>query len=115
MKNEDISHLNLPDVGSVSVSFLGEGGVLVDEKQALIKIANCVYDHENTSTVYYVMYGRGEIVDPYQVDFGYNKKRLATMYKYRKVSSKCFNSYLKYLETKNRIHFTTARRLLMEN
>lgn len=115
MKNEDISHLNLPDPGTVAISFIGKDGAEVDEKQGLVKIVECSYDHENVSTKYYIMYGRGEIIDPYQADFRHSRKKLATMYKYRKVSDQCFKLYKKYLETKNRIHFTQARRLLMEN
>jgi hypothetical protein len=112
---EDISHLNLPNPGAVTVSFLGKDGIEVDEKEALVKIVDLSYDHENVSTKYYIMYGRGEIIDPYQADFVYSKNKISTMYKYRKVSDQCFKLYKKYLETKNRIHFTQARRLLMEN
>jgi len=115
MKNEDISHLNIPSAGQITVSFLGRGGGEVDEKEALAKVVDCSYDHENISTKYYIMYGRGEIIDPYQADSGYSKLQMGRMYKYKKVSEKCFNHYLKYRQTKNRIHFTTARRLLMEN
>ena len=115
MKNEDISHLNLPDPGTVAISFIGKDGAEVDEKEGSVKIVECSYDHENVSTKYYIMYGRGEIIDPYQADFRHSRKKLATMYKYRKVSDQCFKLYKKYLETKNRIHFTQARRLLMEN
>jgi hypothetical protein len=115
MNNEDLSHLNLPSAGSVAVTFFGKGGTTADEKAALAKSVDCSYDHENISTQYFIMFGRGEIIDPYQADFGYTQTKLSRMYKYKKVSLKCFNSYIKYLETKNRIHFTTARRLLMEN
>ena len=115
MKNEDLSYLNLPDAGDVNVSFFGEGGQIIsDEKSALAKVAICTYDHEHVSTQHFIMFGRGEIIDPYQADSGYNKKTLSRMYKYKKVSSKCFDSYLKYLQTKNRIHFTNARRIFME-
>lgn len=115
MSSDDLSYLNLPEAGDVSISFFGEGGESVDQKMALAKVVNCSYDHENVSIQHFVMFGRGEIIDPYQADFGYTQGKLNKMYKYKKVSGKCFASYLKYLETKNRIHFTQARRLLMEN
>jgi len=115
MSNDDLSYLNLPNARSATVSFFGKGGESVDEKMALAKVVDCAFDHENVSTQHFVMFGRGEIIDPYQADFGYTQGKLNKMYKYRKVSRKCFDAYIKYLETKNRIYFTTARRLLMEN
>ena len=115
MSNDDLSYLNLPNARSATVSFFGKGGESVDEKMALAKVVDCAFDHENISTQHFVMFGRGEIIDPYQADFRHSRKKLATMYKYRKVSDQCFKTYKKYLETKNRIHFTQARRLLMEN
>jgi hypothetical protein len=66
MNNEDISHLNLPSPGTITISFLGKDGVEVDEKDALVKIVDLSYDHENVSTKYYIMYGRGEIIDPWR-------------------------------------------------
>ena len=114
MSNEDLSYLNLPEAGDVNVSFFGKGGEVADEKTALAKVVECAYDHENVSVQHFVMFGRGEIIDPYQADFGYTQGKLNRMYKYKKVSGKCFEAYLKYLETKNRIYFTNARRLLME-
>jgi len=115
MKNEDLSELDLPSGGDIVINFFGEGGVSTDSKKAIAKSVECSYDHETVNTNYYIMVGRGEALDPYQADFGYTKQKLSGMYKYRKVSKKCFTSYMKYLQTKNRTHFTTARRLLMEN
>jgi hypothetical protein len=112
---EDVSDLNLPDETTVKTTFFTHGG---QEKQ---NSENCFAkevvihsDYNNISEKYYVLVGRGELLDPYQVDSSYNKSKINNMYKFKKVSEKTFKSYLKYLQTKNRLYFTMARRMIME-
>jgi len=111
--NEDFKNLNLPDPQVSIIDYIGVNGLPSEKDYAFAKIVTTNLDYDNVSTQYFVLVGRGEVLDPYSVDSGYSKKKLSSMYKYRRVSKQCFDSYIKYLETKNRIHFTTARRSLM--
>ena len=112
-ENEDVSELNLPEQNT-NVSFFTTKGKKADEKNALAKTVETLNGDELFSKQFFIRYGRGEIIDPYSIDFGYSQKRLSTMYKYKKVSKKAFLQYEKYLESKNRLYYTKARRLIME-
>jgi hypothetical protein len=112
--NKDVEDLNLPPQTTKSVTFYSRNGTPCEEKQALAKSVISTYDYGDVSKHFYIRYGRGELLDPFGVDSGTSVAKLSTMYKFKKVSEKAFSNYLKYLETKNRIHFTSARRLIME-
>lgn len=113
-ENEDVSDLDLPKGYETVVEFFGEKGDQVKPDISLAKSVSTSLDHESHSMHYFIRVGRGEIIDPYGADFGYTKSKLSTMYKFKKVSKKAFDSYQNYLQTKNRLHFTKARRLVME-
>ena len=113
-KYEDLNGLNLPPSQQKTICCIGKNGNEVDESEALAKSVTCNYGYEDVSVQFFVRVGRGELIDPYQIDYGLTKGKLSSMYKYNKVSERAFNTYIKYLNTKNRIHFTTARRLIME-
>jgi len=111
-ENEDVSDLGIPDPAHVETKFIGLQGKNTTEDQA---IAKSVISSDG-SRRFYVKYGRNEILDPYQTDSSYAGSRRQThIYKFKKVSEETFDNYKKYLETKNRIFFTKARRFLMEN
>jgi hypothetical protein len=112
-ENEDVSELNLPEQ-NVRIRFLTVKGKKADESNALAKTVETLNGEDLFSKQFFIKYGRGEIIDPYSIDFGYSRRRLASMYKYKKVSEKTFTQYKKYLDTKNRLYFTKARRLIME-
>ena len=113
-ENEDISDLNIPAAYETTVEFFGEKGQKVESDISLCKTVSTYLDYETYSIQYFVRVGRGEVIDPYGADFGYTKSKLSSMYKFKKVSKDAFESYQKYLKTKNRLHFTNARRLVME-
>ena len=111
-ENEDISGLNLPDSVVVRVTFLDFNG---DESEQASAVAKTVAS-SNGSTQYFIKYGRNELLDPHQTDSSYaNSRRQTHMYKFKKVSENTFEAYVQYLQSKNRLHFTRARRFLMEN
>lgn len=112
-ENEDVSELNLPQQNT-KVCFFTARGKDANEGNALAKTVETLNGDDLFSKQFFIKYGRGEIIDPYSVDFGYSQKKLSTMYKYKKVSEKAFIQYQKYLDTKNRLYFTKARRLIME-
>ena len=95
------------------ILFLGIKGEQAEEKKALAKCVTSNRGYEDVSVQWFIRMGRGEIIDPYEIDSGYNQKRLAGL-KFKKVSEKAFDNYIKYLKCKNRLYFTKARRLAME-
>lgn len=113
-KTDKLDNLNLPPMQNKVIRYIGKEGKDVSENTALAKTVTCNYGYEDLSVQFFVRVGRGELIDPYQVDYGITKGKLSSMYKYKKVSEKAFNTYVKFLQTKNRIYFTNARRLIME-
>lgn len=112
-ENADISGLNLPDPQKFEILFVGIKGEETEENKALAKSVTSNQGYEDVSVQWFIRMGRGEIIDPYGIDSGYNQKRLAGL-KFKKVSEKAFDNYIKYLKCKNRLYFTKARRLAME-
>ena len=112
-ENEDVSELNIPRQNTKVIFFTARGKD-ANESNALAKTVETLNGDDLFSKQFFIKYGRGEIIDPYSVDFGYSQRKLSTMYKYKKVSEKAFVQYEKYLDTKNRLYFTKARRLVME-
>ena len=111
-ENEDVSGLNIPDPIQAVTKFIGLGGKETEEEQGMSKSVIS----SDGSKRFYIKYGRGEILDPYQIDSSYaGARRQMTMYEFRKAPESAFDHYVKYLKTKNRIFFTKARRILMEN
>lgn len=107
-ENEDLKGLDIPDAVIHSTQYIDKNGTSVDsETYAVAKVVS-----EDDKRAYYILYGRGEIIEPHQIDTNYNKKKFA--YKFKKVTEDAFGAYEKYLKTKNRLYFTNARRLVME-
>jgi len=105
-ENEDISGLNLPDPEITNFTFYGANACILRDKEKALAIKS----HTGNSTRYYIRFSRGELFDPYTVD---SNRKLDI--KFKKVSQKSFEEYIKYLESKNRLYFTKSRRLAMEN
>jgi hypothetical protein len=112
-ENEDVSELNLPEQNT-RVCFFTVKGKRANESNALAKTVETLNGDNFFCKQFFIKYGRGEIIDPYSIDSGYSQRKLSGMYKYKKVSEKTFTQYEKYLDTKNRLYFTKARRLIME-
>ena len=110
-ENEDVSDLNIPDPENVETTFLDVNGEQSVENKAVAKLVKS----STGSITFYIKYGRNELLDPHQTDSSYaSSRRQSHMYKFKKVSKDTFESYTKYLESKNRLYFTKARRFLME-
>lgn len=111
-ENEDISGLNIPDPDQIKTIFIGLNGEETSEDKAMAKLSKS----SNGSAGFYIKYGRNELLDPHQTDSSYaSTRRQSHMYKFKKVSQETFENYTEYLKSKNRLYFTRARRLLMEN
>ena len=105
-ENEDVSDLNLPDPEAATTDFIGKDGKPVAETKAFAKMVT-----SSLGSLYYIKYGRGEILDQYQIDTLRTGGKLFT---FKKVSKAAFDLYNKYLNSRNRLYFTRARRLIME-
>ncbi len=107
---EDLSGLDIPRPAKIDIKFYDTRGNEAEEKNAIAKVVTTNLDYETMSTQRFVLYGRGEILDPHGVDTRANR----SFYKYKKVPESSFNNYIKYLKTKNRMYFTRARRSITE-
>jgi len=84
-------------------TFYGKGGNEVDESEAFAK---CVA-YKNAEH-FFIWFWKGDLHDPYGVDIlRRNQNMLA---KYVKVSRKIFDNYIRYLKTKNKAFYNSARR-----
>lgn len=106
----DVKGLNLPDPVSTEVKFFGPSGKNVTEED---RVFAKLVSTSSGSVQYFLRVGRGELVDPYGADASISRGQLNSVFSFRKVGEKTFSFFLKYLETKNRINFTNARRLLL--
>lgn len=106
-ENEDVSGLNLPEPQKVEKIYFDKSGSSCDEKSAYAM--ECVSE---SSSFFYIRFSRGELIDPHSID---SNTKLKNNPDFKKVKKPCFDNYIKYLKTKNRLYFTRSRRLAMEN
>ena len=106
-EDEDVSNLDLPEPTEITRIYLDKNGNETEnESLGFAKISK-----DGDKSIYYLLYGRGEIVDPHHVDS--NVRKRGSYYKFKKVDKEAFDSYAKFLNTKNRLYFTIARRKVM--
>ena len=87
-ENEDVSDLNIPDPVKSVTKFIGLKGEEAEEEQGIAKSVIS----SDSSRRFYIKYGRGEILDPYQIDSSYaGPRRQVTMYKFRRVPESAFD------------------------
>jgi len=84
-------------------TFYGKGGNVVENGDCLAKILET-----GKISYYFVWLTRGNLYDPYGIDV---LKRNSSVCKFVRVSKDVFESYFKYLKTKNRAHYNTANRM----
>lgn len=107
-ENEDVSDLNLPDpINLVRVFFDKNAKEITNEDMAFAKKTT-----SDDKESYYIKYMRGDIIDPHHIDSGLRNTTYPKTFK--KVNKQAFDSYIKFLQTKNRLYFTMARRIIME-
>jgi hypothetical protein len=106
-ENEDVSDLDLPDPTQVKKTYFDKNGKITTDDKLTFAIAVDVDEKDS----YYIKYSRGEIVDPHHVDYNFKNKNYTV---FKKVCKEAFDMYHKFLQTKNRLYFTRARRYLME-
>ena len=110
-ENEDVSNLELPDPETTVTDFFDAKGNNCNENFAVAKTVTTNHEDGRVSTNFYIRCTRGEFVDPHDTDRHIKLYELG----FTKVTMKTFTQYARYLATKNRLYFTRARRLNMEN
>lgn len=86
-----------------------DGEVVTDEKLALAKRSVTKRD-ETENTLYFVMMTRGALYDPYDRNRLISRGEMNRL-KFRKVGKDAYELYVRYLESKNRMHYSKAKRL----
>ena len=109
-EKEDVSGLGLPAPLDSEITFYDIKGQVTSQNKGIAKKVETALSYETLSMQWFIMYGRGEILDPHGVDFRSHKH----FYKFKKVPKDAFDNYLQYLQSKNTLYFTRARRLIME-
>ncbi|SVA81303.1 uncharacterized protein METZ01_LOCUS134157 [marine metagenome] len=110
-EKEDVSNLDLPDPLNPEITFYDtKGQKVTNQNEGVAKSVKTVLSYDNISIQQFILYGRGEILDPHGVDFRSNRN----FYKFKKVPKDAFDNYIKYLKSKNTLYFTRARRLITE-
>lgn len=106
---------NTEEKEMVRVFYNSEGETIAGQDEPNY-VAKMTFDKERgeKTAFYFIKMYRGHLLDPHSNDKGISEiKRRAFVE--RRVNSKCFDNYIKYLQTKNRTYFTRSRRLSMEN
>ena len=107
-ENENVSGLNLPDETKTSTEYYNRHGKTCSEKASVTKIVTTTTD--KTSIRYYIKFSRGEFIDPHAIDQNYSSSTSV----FKRVKEDVYFMYVKYIESKNRLYFTRARRKYME-
>lgn len=91
-------------------------GKAVDETKNTNYVAKMTFDRERgeKTAFYFIKMHRGQLLDPHSNDKNISQIKHRAFVE-RRVNAKCFDNYVKYLQTKNRTYFTRSRRLSMEN
>lgn len=111
-ENEDVSKLNIPDPIHIETKLFDLNGKETTEDRAIAKST----EGSDGSQKFYIKYGRNELLDPHHIDSSCAAaRRQEHLYTFKEVSKQTFANYTKYLESKNKLYFTKARRFLMEN
>jgi hypothetical protein len=107
IEESELEEIGVPAPLTVVTEYFGKNGQQVFAKDQAFAFCSTV----DGSPVYFIKYSRGELADPHNVSMTTSlAKRLAT---FKKVTSDTFKNYKKFLETKNTLYFTRARRNLM--
>lgn len=91
-------------------------GKSLPESDHTKSVAKMTFDKKRgeKTAFYFIKMYRGHLVDPHSTDSLLTASQKRSIVE-RRVNFKCFDNYMKYLQTKNRTYFTRSRRLSMEN
>lgn len=97
-------------------NFYDINGKNLVEKEQENYVAKMTFDKARgeKTAFYFIKTYRGQLLDPHANDKNISQMKRRNFVE-KKVNAKCFDNYVKYLQTKNRTYFTRSRRLSMEN
>ena len=105
-ENENLDDLNLPEPDNKVSTYYGAGAQEADSSAAFVKVID-----NNGYKTHYIKFGRGDLLDPLGAD---KDKYNRPYFEYKKVDKKVYEYYMQYLQNRERIFLTRARRALME-
>jgi len=105
-ENEGLGGLDLPEPDNKISTYYGLGAEQSNSSDAFVKVV-----YNNGFKTHYIKFGRGELLDPLGADKG---KHNRSYFDYKKVNQKVYAYYMQYLENRERIFLTRARRAFME-
>ena len=113
-RDEPTDHIKLPEEPSIIVTFFNKDGCVCNrEEESISKSVEYFHGYDDVSVHYFVRVGSGEVLDPHATHLHLNKSKLKR-FEFKKVTTKAWGFYSKYLKDKKRQNFTNARRLIME-
>jgi hypothetical protein len=107
IEDEELKKIGIPDPIVVSVEYLNKDGEPTKNKDE----AYAFTSNAGGYVTYFIKYNRGELSDPHNIYISSTlNKKLST---YKKVTEDTYRNYVKFLNTKNTLYYTRARRNLM--
>lgn len=105
--DEELKEIGIPDPASVEREYIGTGGKSVEKLDHAFAYRAII---DGTPT-HFIKYSRGELADPYNATI--SKTLSKHLSSFKKVTADTYKNYVKFLETRNTLYFTRARRNLM--
>lgn len=107
INDDELKDIGIPDPVSIEVEYVDKNGKPIENKDSAFAFKSNAAGYES----YFIKYNRGELADPHNLYTSSSlSKKLST---YKKVTEDTYKNYLKFLQTKNTLYYTRARRNLM--
>jgi len=107
IEEDELRDIGIPDPVSIKTEYIDKNGVITEEKKDAYAYSTDVDGYKT----FFIKYVRGELCDPHNVHISSGLSKILANYK--KVTENTYDNYVKFLETKNTLYFTRARRNLM--
>ena len=107
IEDDELRDIGIPDPVSIDTEYLDKNGKQLPGKKDSYAYTSDAGGHKT----YFIKYIRGELCDPHNVHLSSGLSKMLSTYK--KVTENTYNNYVKFLQTKNTLYFTRARRNLM--
>lgn len=108
--DDNFKAFGMPET-SVETTMIGLSGLVVDDADLALAKAATTKRGDQENTMYFVMTTRGNLYDPYNRDVLVSRGEINRL-KLKKVKSEAYELYVKYLESKNNLHYSKAKRLI---
>lgn len=107
INDDELKDIGIPDPVSIEVCYLDKNGKTAKGKDDAYAFSSNAGGH----VTYFIKYSRGELCDPHNIQMSSPlSKKLST---FKKVTEDTYKNYTRFLETRNTLYYTRARRNLM--